>query len=231
MEKNDFGQELGVLIPNWQPKLAPEKILHTGKSVILEPLDLKRHSSDLFSSLCLRQNDLSWTYLPYGPFFTEREFTTWAQKLLTLPDALPFAIINPKNERAFGICAYTRINPEHGSVEIAHINYSADLKKSRMATEAMYLMADYALSTLLYRRYEWKCNTLNLPSRAAAQRLGFTFEGIFRNCNVYKGHNRDTAWFSILDSEWPGIKNRLERWLEPSNFTIEGLQKIRLANI
>src|SRR5690606_34325776 len=138
------------------------------------------------------------------------------------------AILNRQTAAPIGICGYLRINPTHGSIEIGHLHYSKLLKQTPAATEAMFLLMQYAFDTLHYRRYEWKCHSLNQASRRAAERLGFTFEGIFRQCNVFKGHNRDTAWFSIIDKEWPALKGKFQRWLRADNFDVNGKQLTRL---
>ncbi|HYW50073.1 MAG TPA: GNAT family protein, partial [Gemmatimonadaceae bacterium] len=142
-------------------------------------------------------------------------------------DPLCFAVIDAASSAAVGIASYMRIAPEQGSLEVGHINFSPALQRTPVATEAMYLMMRHAFE-LGYRRYEWKCDALNAPSRAAAQRLGFAFEGVFRNALVYKGRNRDTAWYSIIDSEWPAVRSAFERWLGPENFDAHGAQRVQL---
>lgn len=191
-----------------------------GRYCYLEPLDCERHALELFHAL----NDKSlWTYLPCGPFESQQDFREFLERHLTGDDPLAYAIMHPQGH-AIGISSYLRIDPNAGSIEGGGIVYSPRLKRTRAATEAMYLMMQRAFDELAYRRYEWKCDALNKTSRQAAERLGFKFEGIFRQATVYKGRNRDTAWYSIIDSEWPKIKEALQCWLEPANFDAQGLQ-------
>jgi RimJ/RimL family protein N-acetyltransferase len=230
MEKNEFDQLLGYHLPNWKPKKRPSLQTFHGRTCRIEPLTIQKHARDLFTVLGGPEHKSSWTYLPYGPFHTYQEFESWLLALLGMADTLPYVIVE-NTHCALGICAFARINPEHGSIEIAHLNYSTKLKRSAAATEAMYLMMHHAFNDLGYRRYEWKCNALNEGSRRAALRLGFVFEGIFRHSNVYKDRNRDTAWFSILDTEWPHIQERFKRWLNPANFHDDGNQKKCLRGV
>lgn len=228
--KNKFNQIIGYPIKNWQYKALPSKLIMTGTYCQLELLDIPKHAAQLFNSLSIENDGSSWTYLPYGPFSTYQEFTLWLQKTSDLSDTLLYTILN-KEGLPIGIAGYLRINSEHGSIEIGHLHFSKLLQKTPAATEAMYLMMSYAFDELNYRRYEWKCDTLNQPSRNAAERFGFKFEGIFRQSNVFKDRNRDTAWFSILDSEWPEVKNKFISWLHPTNFDDMGNQKLRLNEI
>ncbi|MGB6976792.1 MAG: GNAT family protein [Gammaproteobacteria bacterium] len=202
-----------------------------GRYCLLEPLDIDKHAAQLFDSLAIDNKGESWTYLPYGPFSTCDEFRNWLKATTAEIDTVLYAIVDAKTQLPIGICGYLRINPEHGVIEVGDLHYSKLLKKTPTATEAMYLMMYHAFEELKYRRYEWKCNSLNQASRDAAERLGFKFEGIFRQNNIFKGRNRDTAWFSIIDSEWPGIKERLQKWLSPSNFDKNGNQIVTLREI
>jgi RimJ/RimL family protein N-acetyltransferase len=174
-----------------------------------------------------------WTYLPYGPFPTETEYTDWLQARATESDPLFFTVIDLQRDTgpagAVGLVAYLRITPLQGCIEVGHLAYSPLLQRSPAATEAMYLMMRQAFD-LGYRRYEWKCDSLNAPSRAAALRLGFTFEGLFRQATVVRGRNRDTTWFSVIDSEWPTLRTAFERWLDPTNFDATGRQRASLAS-
>ena len=170
-----------------------------------------------------------WTYLPYGPFDSLATYRTWMNATYLGNDPLCFSISDQRLNRPIGMAAYLRITPAAGSIEVGHVQFSPLLQRKPAATEAMYLMMERAF-TLGYRRYEWKCDTLNAPSRAAAQRLGFKFEGIFRQAAVVKGRNRDTAWFSIIDSEWPALQKAFLQWLAPNNFDIDGNQRCRLAD-
>ena len=171
-----------------------------------------------------------WTYLPYGPFDSFESFKAWMKDICAGPDPLPYAIIDLRSNRVVGLAAYMRITPAVGSIEVGHVIYSPLLQRATLATEAMCLMMRRAFE-LGYRRYEWKCDAFNARSRAAAQRLGFSFEGIFRQAVVYKSRTRDTAWFSVIDGEWPALKEAFERWLDPANFDEHGEQRTRLSDL
>ena len=169
-----------------------------------------------------------WTYLPYGPFATLEAYRAWIEEVWSGSDPMFYAIVDTSTGRALGVAGYLRISPASGSIEVGHISYSPLLQRTPAATEAMYLMMARVFE-LGYRRYEWKCHALNAPSRAAALRLGFTFEGVFRQATVIKGRNRDTAWYSVIDEEWPALKEAFGRWLAPANFDEQGKQRIRLS--
>jgi len=175
--------------------------------------------------------DATWLYLPYGPFAIKREFLAWLEERAPLDDPLAFTIIDRETAAARGIATLMSIEPEHGSIEIGHIWLSPPLKRTRQATEAIYLMARYAFDDLGNRRLEWKCNAENAPSRRAAERFGFTFEGVFRQHRVIKGRNRDTAWYSITDGEWPVRRAAFEAWLASDNFGADGRQRRSLADL
>ncbi|HET7467679.1 MAG TPA: GNAT family protein [Candidatus Dormibacteraeota bacterium] len=194
----------------------------------LEPLDVERHGSDLQAAQAGAPE--IWMYLPDGPFADEAAFRDWLVARAASSDPLFYAIIDRASGRALGMASYLRITPEHGVIEVGYIWYSPALQRTPAATETMYLMARHAFEDLGYRRYEWKCNALNEPSRRAALRLGFTYEGIFRQHMVVKDRNRDTAWYSMLDSEWPVAKAAFEAWLSPDNFDAEGRQLRGLAD-
>ncbi len=226
-EKNKFGQIIGKEVKNWQGAKKPPSLIIQGKYCILEPLNIKKHSVELFNQ---DYQDESWTYLSAGPFNNLNEFQNHLQELIARDDALPYAILDI-NHQAIGIAAYLRIDHKQGTIEVGHLHFSKLLQRTRGSTEAMYLMMRQIFEELGYRRYEWKCNSLNQSSIEAAKRLGFTFEGIFRQSNVVKGRNRDTAWFSIIDSQWPEIKLRLLKWLDPNNFDQNGNQILSLRKI
>jgi RimJ/RimL family protein N-acetyltransferase len=213
------------------PAKRPGRVVLEGRYVTLTPLDAGSHGEALWEATRGDENDSLWRYLAEGPFPDREAFDKTLKGMAASEDPLFFAIIDRALERAAGRASYLRIDPKHRSIEVGSILYSPALQRTRGATEAMYLMARYAFEDLGYRRYEWKCNALNEPSRRAALRLGFTFEGIFRQHQIVKGRNRDTAWFSMLDSEWPQRKKAFERWLDPSNFSDEGEQKQRLADM
>ena len=197
----------------------------------LAPLDPEQHGEDLWEATKGEQNDALWRYLAEGPFPAREDFDRALAAMAASEDPLYFAIIGQSTQRAAGRASYLRIDTKHRVIEVGGLLYAPALQRTRGATEAMYLMARHAFEDLGYRRYEWKCNALNEASRRAALRLGFTFEGIFRQHQIVKSRNRDTAWFSMLDSEWPRCKEALERWLDPENFLPSGKQKRRLGDL
>jgi len=200
-----------------------------GRLCRLEPLHTS-HIDGLYEVYGLDAEGGIWTYLPYGPFDSLASFRDWAEGTCFGDDPLFYAIVDPASGKPLGVASYLRIDPRNGSIEVGHINYSPQLQRTRAATEAMYLMMARAFE-LGYRRYEWKCNALNAPSRAAARRLGFSFEGVMRQATVVKGRNRDTAWFSVIDGEWPALKDAFENWLSPGNFDAQGRQRTRLSDL
>ncbi len=226
---NEYGQPIGDEVPGWTERPWPPRTALPGRYVRLEPLDVARHAPDLDRANRLAPDDRAWTYLSVGPFATFEAYRAWLDYAASAKDPLFHAIIDLATGRAVGLAAYMRIDPKGGAIEVGHINFSNQLQRTRGATEAMYLMMARAFDELGYRRYEWKCDALNAPSRAAAERLGFRFEGIFRQALVYKGRSRDTAWFSILDTEWPALKAAFETWLAPENFDQAGRQKRSLS--
>lgn len=227
---NELGQPVGLEVPDWQGAKPPAKATLTGHHCRLEPLQANKHAKELFEANCLDQEDRIWTYLPYGPFADFKSYTTWLDEFCRGDNPLFFAIIDATTQQAVGVASYLRIDPANGSIEVGHLCYSPLLAKTIAATEAMYLMMKNMFDAG-YRRYEWKCNALNAPSRAAAQRLGFSFEGIFRHSLVTKGRNRDTAWYSIIDSEWPALQKVFQQWLSPDNFDNNGTQKTSLSKL
>ncbi len=195
----------------------------------VEPLDIDAHASDLFKAFRKDTNNGNWTYLAYGPFETEADLREWMARTCMGDDPLFHAIVDNETDQAVGVASYLRIEPAVGVIETGHIHYSPLLQRRPAATEAMFLMMRRVFHELGYRRYEWKCDALNAPSRRAAERLGFRFEGIFRQATVYKGRNRDSAWYSVLDREWPLLEPAFCRWLDPGNFDERGRQKTSLA--
>ncbi len=194
----------------------------------VEPLDADRHGADLFAAFTAAPDRRSWTYLPRGPFRDRADCDAWVADCAASADPMFHAVVDPAGGRALGVASYLRISPGAGSIEVGHIHYGPALMRTPAATEAMYLMMRRAFD-LGYRRYEWKCDSLNAPSRAAARRLGFSFEGVFRQALVYKGRNRDTAWYSVIDSEWPALRTAFSRWLDPANFDAAGGQRESLS--
>ena len=224
----DDTARLGQWVDNWAPPAFPPRATIEGRLVRLEPLDADRHAAQLFAAFS--GHDWLWDYLPYGPFASASAYHRWVKEMQGKTDPAFYAICVQDSGQALGVASYLRISPEAGSIEVGHICLSPALQRRPSATEAMFLMMDHAFS-LGYRRYEWKCNALNLPSRRAAQRLGFSFEGVFRNHLVVKGRNRDTAWFAMIDSDWPPLREAFAAWLSPANFDANGKQRERLGDL
>ena len=224
MRTNALGQPIGRELPGWRPAPHPPRTVLAGRYCRVEPLDVSRHGRDLHASFALDREGRLWTYLFSGPFASEGEFLQWLEPKPRSDDPLFFAFVDMRTGRATGMGSYLRIDPGHGVIEVGHLAFSPLLQRTPAATEAMYLMMKNAFD-LGYRRYEWKCDSLNAPSRRAAERYGFQFEGIFRQAIVYKGRNRDTAWYSIIDGEWPARRSAFERWLDPQNFDADGRQR------
>jgi RimJ/RimL family protein N-acetyltransferase len=201
-----------------------------GRLCRLEPLDSIRHAATLHEAYAEAREGRIWTYLPYGPFGSSDDYAVWARVVESGTDPIFYTILDGAGDRALGVASYLRIDPAMGSIEVGHLCFSPALQGTAAGTEAMYLMMWRAFEELGYRRYEWKCDSLNAPSRDAAERLGFQYEGTFRNALVVKGRNRDSAWFSITDTEWPSVRSALEDWLDPSNFDGAGRQRRRLAD-
>jgi RimJ/RimL family protein N-acetyltransferase len=230
---NELGQPVGDPLPGWVGRPRPPREAMQGLWCSIEPLDPDAHAADLFAANGLDPEGRSWTYLPYGPFADLAAYRAWLEPLASRDDPLFHTVTEQEKGRgrALGLASYLRIEPAVGVIEVGHIHLSPRLQRRPAATEAMFLMMRRAFDELGYRRYEWKCDALNAPSRAAALRLGFRFEGVFRQATMYKGRNRDTAWFSIIDREWPALKATLERWLDPANFDADGKQKSRLSEL
>jgi RimJ/RimL family protein N-acetyltransferase len=236
-ELNHLHQPIGALVPDWKaPPHPPRKVLE-GRFCRLEPLDPVRHAASLFAANSLDTTGRNWTYLSNGPFDTLAAYRTWMEQECCSNDPQFYAIVDRAKaevadpalaDAAVGVASYMRITPGSGSIEVGHINYSPLLQRTPAATEAMFLMMEYAFD-LGYRRYEWKCDALNAPSRIAAQRLGLSFEGVFRQAAVIKGRNRDTAWYAAIDLEWPALRAAFLQWLSPANFDEQGKQRKRLS--
>jgi len=213
------------------PARRPERIVLRGRWVTIAPLDPARHEESLFAGMHGPLMQKLWHYLAEGPFPDRHSFRAYLEKRAKSEDPLSFAIVQNASGQALGHAAYMRITPEHRVIEVGNIFYSPMIARSTGATEAMYLMARHAFEDLGYRRYEWKCNALNEPSRRAALRLGFSFEGVFRRHMIQKGHSRDTAWYAMIDEEWPQRKARFERWLASDNFDESGRQRLALSSL
>ncbi len=212
-----------------QAAARPSRVTLAGRTVRLVPLDAAAHCGELYAASHGDDRDALWRYLFDGPFASEADLRASLERKAATEDPLFFTIVDRLTGRATGYASYLRIEPGHRCMEVGNILFTPAMQRTAAATETMYLMARHAFEDLGYRRYEWKCNSLNRPSLRAALRLGFTFEGVFRQHMVVKGRNRDTAWFAMLDSEWPRIKEAFERWLAAENFDAEGRQKQSLA--
>lgn len=202
-----------------------------GRFCRLEPLDPARHAADLFAANQLDKEGRNWTYLSVDAFENLASYRAWLEQVAKGDDPLFHAIIDKATGKAVGVATFMRIDSTNGVIEVGNINYSPLLQRKPAATEAMYLMMVRVFDELGYRRYEWKCDSLNAPSRAAALRLGFQYEGLFRQAVVYKGRNRDTTWFSIIDGEWPALRRAYQQWLNPENFDAAGKQRRKLTDL
>jgi RimJ/RimL family protein N-acetyltransferase len=216
---------------NWSPAAVPPRTAIDGELVRLEVLDPQRHAASLFTSSHAPGAEDLWQHLPYGPFAGQAAFAAWLEQRAASADPLFYAVVDWESMRALGMASFLRIKPDNGVIEIGHIWFAPELQRTRKATEAIFLLAKTAFDDLGYRRLEWKCDSLNLPSRRAADRFGFTFEGIFRQHMIVKGRNRDTAWFSMTDGEWPLRKAAFEAWLAPDNFDGAGRQIHTLSDL
>lgn len=224
------GESLDTL-PNGR---RPERRTFVGASVLLEPIDPSQHCDDLYNAACGAEGDATgnmWTYMSFGPFANRESFQAWLAPQDKSEDPLVFALIDRASGKARGMASYLRIVPDWASCEVGSIWYAPTLKRSRAATEAMYLMAAHVFDELGYRRYEWKCDSHNAASRRAALRLGFSYEGLFRQHMIYKGRNRDTTWFAMTDQDWPALKAAFEAWLATDNFDADGQQLRALSEI
>jgi RimJ/RimL family protein N-acetyltransferase len=214
---------------DWKSARLPQRVPLQGNTVVLEPVDPPRHATELFSSS--KDAPELWKHLAYGPFANQAEFTSWLEDRSATEDPLFYAIIDRESGGARGMASFLRMEPHHGVIEIGHIWFAPVLQRTRQATEAIFILARHAFDDLGYRRLEWKCDSLNDPSRRAATRFGFVLEGVFRQHMVVKERNRDTAWYSITDGEWPVRRAAFEAWLSPENFDQEGRQRRSLAEI
>ncbi|WP_406387474.1 GNAT family N-acetyltransferase [Streptomyces sp. NBC_00887] len=226
---NEWGQSIGDPVPEWSPRPLPVRRTLSGRHCRLEALDPERHAKDVFSALRSAPDDRDWTYMAVGPFSDAEEYRLWAADAAAGTDPLHYAVVDNRSERAVGTLSLMRQDPAGGVIEVGNVMFSPLLKRTVISTEAQFLLMTYVFDDLGYRRYEWKCDSLNAPSRRAAERLGFSYEGTFRQAVVYKGRNRDTAWFSIVSSEWPALRDAFGAWLAPANFDTDGIQRRTLA--
>ena len=224
---NHLGEPVGAPVPDWTPPPRPARAPMAGAYCRLEPL-APEHDAALFEAYAEDRDGRVWTYMPNGPFADLDGYRAWAETARASEDPLHFAIV--AGDRPLGTASLLRIDPAAGSIEVGYIAYSPTLQRTRAATEAMYLFMAWAFEAG-YRRYEWKCNALNAPSRRAAQRLGLSYEGVFRQALIVKGRNRDTAWYAAIDGEWPALKAAFEIWLDPVNFDAGGAQRQRLSDL
>jgi len=226
---NLYQQPIGEPLPDWTARIQPPRSPIEGRYCRLEPLDSQRHAADLYAAYSQAPDGRDWTYMSVGPFDDAASYRDYAERAALSADPLHYVVIERKTGRAVGTMALMRIDPANGVIEVGHVTFSPLLKRTPVSTEAQYLLMKHVFDELGYRRYEWKCDSLNAPSRQAAKRLGFRFEGIFLQAVVYKGRTRDTAWFSIIDGEWPALRAAFERWLAPENFDAHGQQRTSLT--
>ena len=219
------------LLPGWGPALPPQRDTLTGRFVRLEPVDVARDRDQLFIASHDARDPHLWDYLFVGPFDTKEEFARYLETCASSTTDVFFTVVDQATGAPSGLASYLRIVPKDGVIEIGHIWFSPAIQRRPQATEAIYILARHAFDDMRYRRLEWKCDALNARSRRAAERFGFMFEGIFRQHMVVKGKNRDTAWFAMLDCEWPTVRQAFEEWLDYGNFDEEGRQILTLANI
>lgn len=226
-----LGDPIGPVVEGWTPRPRPPRTPMVGRHCSVVPLDPAAHVPDLFASQQLSEGGRMWTWMPNGPYDDEAAYRAWAETAAKSEDPLFFTVVDHATGKAVGTASFLRIDPPAGVIEVGWIAFSPLLQRSAASTEAMYLMMARVFDELGYRRYEWKCNALNGPSMRAAERLGFTYEGTFRQATIVKGRNRDTAWFSVIDKEWPHVKAAFETWLAPENFDADGRQKRSLGAI
>ena len=224
MKINELGQPIGDALPNFKPGDLPKMERLEGRYVIVECLSKDKHGADLYEVYGPDSPANMWTYLFQNPVQSQEEWSALLDQMLAAQDRFYYAIVDKESGKALGTFALMRINRGSRVIEVGSVTYSPQLKRTRLATEAQYLLARYVFEELEYRRYEWKCDSLNQPSRYAAERLGFIYEGTFRQAVVYKGRNRDTDWLAMIDRDWPAVKTRLEKWLSPDNFDENGQQ-------
>ncbi|MFX1766266.1 GNAT family protein [Paraburkholderia sp. A1RI-2L] len=228
---NEYEQPIGVALSGWTARERPARVSIEGARCRLEPIDVERHAADLFHAYSQATDGRDWTYLTIGPFTDLVSYRAYLTGAAASADPLHYAIVDRASGKAVGTLSLMRIDPANGVIEVGNVTFSPLLKRTALSTEAQYLLMRYAFDELGYRRYEWKCDSLNAPSRRTALRLGFQFEGIFRQAIVYKGRSRDTAWYAIIDKDWPAVKRGFEAWLDAGNFDAEGNQRESLARL
>ena len=227
---NNLEQPIGDSLVNWSCAQFPSYVAFEGNVCRIEPIDVKRHAEELFEAYAVDIDNKLWTYMSYGPFENVESVGLWLENASQKKDPQFYVLIEKKTNKAVGIASYMRIKPEHGVIEVGNISFSPRLQRTAIATEIMYLMMKRVFEDLGYRRYEWKCDSLNQASRDAAIRFGFSYDGLFKKHIVYKNRNRDTAWYSILDDDWPLLKQAYEQWLALENFDENGRQHVKLSD-
>ena len=228
---NQYQQPVGAPVPGWTPRAVPPRQPIEGRYCRLEALEPQRHAAELYAAYSQAPDERDWTYLSTGPFADADAYRAYAERAALSTDPLHYVVIERRSGKAVGTLALMRIDPANGVIEVGFVTFSPLLKRTQVSSEAQYLLMKHVFDELGYRRYEWKCDSLNAPSRQAAARLGFQFEGIFRQALVYKGRSRDTAWFAIIDSDWPPLRAAFEKWLAPENFDADGQQQLSLTQI
>lgn len=226
---NEFQQPIGEALPEWHDAQLPGDKSLMGRYCRLERIDVGRHAADLYEAYQDAPDGRNWTYLFTGPFDTFEAYRTYLTEAAKLHDPMHYAVVDLINGKAVGTLALMRIDAPNGVIEVGYVTYSPRMQRTRLSTEVMALLMEYVFEGLGYRRFEWKCDSLNVASRTAAQRYGFTLEGIFRQAVVTRGRNRDTAWYSIIDSEYPALRKAYEQWMSPFNFDEAGYQLKNLA--
>lgn len=226
---NQFNQPVGADLPDWHGARQPGDISLEGRYCRLERINVERHAAALYEAYSDATDARDWTWLPAGPFETPEAYRAWLMNAEQQKDPLHYAVIDLASGKPVGTVALMRIDAANGVIEVGYVTYSPRMQRTRLSTEVMALFLHYVFDELGYRRFEWKCDALNAPSCAAATRFGFTFEGIFRQAIVTRGRNRDTAWYSIIDSEYPALRTAYDKWLSPSNFDDNGVQREKLS--
>ncbi len=231
MRTNEYKQPIGPALDGWTPRPRPARVTLAGRHCTLEPLDADRHAAELYAAYALAPDGRDWTYMTVGPFADAASYHAYAARVQAGDDPLHFVVRDARSGRAVGTMALMRIDPANGAIEVGSVSFAPPLQRTRASTEAHYLLMRHAFETLGYRRYEWKCDSLNAPSRQSAVRLGFSFEGIFRQALVYKSRSRDTAWYAIVDHEWPARRAAFEAWLADGHVDAQGRQLRSLAEV
>ena len=229
VRRNESNQPIGELVPEWTEVPLPSKAAMNGNLCKVEGLSVDKHALDLYEAFSEDVTGGIWTYMTVGPFSDFDSFRNWVEEAVSCDDPQAYAIVDLESNKAVGTASYLRMQPAMGVIEVGQIVYAPCMQRTPLATEAMLLMAQRVFNELGYRRYEWKCDDLNAPSKRAAERLGFSYDGLFEQAIVYKGRNRDTAWYSILDKDWPRVEAAYKEWLKPENFSNSGSQRKPLS--